>query len=871
MRVNRSLSELVEIQVQNEIEMKSIGIQRMNREIERAISKGVESDTIYYRRLIKNVVQPMSEGIDAFLTYFENKRGRHSAAVPMLRMLDTRESAYIAIKTLLDCLSKGFEIRKTTELIGRRIEDQIRFSVLTEKAPGYIAKIEDSLKKNNTDHYEHKRKVYVSSELKIHRRNGLKLWHNWPDSTIRQVGAMLIDIFEKSVTLNGKPLIYKYVKRSNQKGTYKTLATINPTEELVEWINSFKKELGCISPAYGPCVIPPKKRTGPYKGGYHVPEIASTMPITKCRASQLTRLTNKQMPKVYKAVNYFQSIKWRVNLDILSVVNTIVDNQIDLAMPQRDPYVVSTPPLPKEAMNITGPALKAVLTDSEYNDFLEWKKEATRTYLEENSRRSSFAAVVRTIGQANKYRSFEELYFVYKTDSRGRYYPVGDALTPIGDDLQKALLEFVEEKPLSSTLDSKGRSNRDWFCIIGANLWGADKLPFKERIQFVKDNDDFILDIATDPLMFKDWAKADKPWQFLAWAFEYKKLRDYEDEHDTFVGFTTRLRGGMDGSCSGIQHYSMMLRDHIGGAAVNLTCSDRPQDIYARVAEVAEMKMKIDSMGTAGKDEPNDTDYAIAWLSIQGGISRSLTKKSVMTLPYGSTMITCREAIQAHLEKLVKDEKALAKLERRNVRNVHPFGDYLPMKEALSYATRIVWQSIKEVVVAATEAMDFIQKIASRVARTNNKLEWVTPTGFIVEQRIYETEYKKVYTKMFGATTIWIPEETDIICERKMKSSSAPNFIHSYDASHVTYMCVREEELGHTMNCIHDDFETHICNIPSMRDELKDTMIDLYQDNELKKFLNAQEERLMIDFETDLPSFGKLTEEDVRQSDYAFA
>src|SRR3546814_17064020 len=45
----------------------------------------------------------------------------------------------------------------------------------------------------------------------------------------------------------------------------------------------------------------------------------------------------------------------------------------------------------------------------------------------------------------------------------------------------------------------------------------------------------------------------------------------------------SRIPVALDGSCSGLQHFSAMLRDEEGGAAVNLLPAERPQDVYKGV------------------------------------------------------------------------------------------------------------------------------------------------------------------------------------------------------------------------------------------------------------------------------------------------
>ena len=77
--------------------------------------------------------------------------------------------------------------------------------------------------------------------------------------------------------------------------------------------------------------------------------------------------------------------------------------------------------------------------------------------------------------------------------------------------------------------------------------------------------------------------------------------------------FISRLPVSVDGTCNGLQHLSMLMRDEVGGKATNLIPGEGPQDIYQQVA-----------------DEANR-------LLGQSKVSRKMAKRPTMTLPYGST------------------------------------------------------------------------------------------------------------------------------------------------------------------------------------------------------------------------------------------
>ena len=58
----------------------------------------------------------------------------------------------------------------------------------------------------------------------------------------------------------------------------------------------------------------------------------------------------------------------------------------------------------------------------------------------------------------------------------------------------------------------------------------------------------------------------------------------------------------LDGTCNGLQHYAAMLRDEVGGKAVNLVPSDKPSDVYGDVAKIVRDKLS-DLMVTEGPDQ----------------------------------------------------------------------------------------------------------------------------------------------------------------------------------------------------------------------------------------------------------------------------
>jgi DNA-directed RNA polymerase len=104
----------------------------------------------------------------------------------------------------------------------------------------------------------------------------------------------------------------------------------------------------------------------------------------------------------------------------------------------------------------------------------------------------------------------------------------------------------------------------------------------------------------------------------LAWCFECSDCFHNPDS------FKTHIPIQLDGTCNGLQHYSALLRDVVGGRGVNLINSDKPNDIYANVAVRLEEKLNEVCRGL----DVRDASLASAWISL--GINRKLTKRPVM-------------------------------------------------------------------------------------------------------------------------------------------------------------------------------------------------------------------------------------------------
>jgi len=427
-------------------------------------------------------------------------------------------------------------------------------------------------------------------------------------------------------------------------------------------------------------------------------------------------------------------------------------------------------------------------------------------------------------------------HYVYNLDWRGRIYPVAPSLSPQGDDVSKALLRFSKGVRL-------GDDGAYWLAIHGANSFGVDKVSFEDRIQWVQDNEGMILSVAQHPLDDTRWMDADAPFTFLAFCIEWAKLDRWVSNDHAQEDFLSTLAVAFDGACNGLQNFSAMLRDPVGGAATGLIPSDKPSDIYSQVAAVAQ---KIIDKDAAGGHE-----VAQRWV---GKMSRKLAKRNTMTVPYGVTRRGMRDQLFSEL---------------KDIEGAHRSQD-------AEYLAACNYEAIGEVVVAARRAMDWLKEAAKVAASNKLPVRWTTPAGFLAVQDYREETGERLDFTVLGRNfKLMIQRSGDKLNTRKQALGISPNYVHSLDAAHLmrtVLFCAQDGIEDFAM--IHDSYGVHAGHASQLRDNLRQAFVDQYSTNVLEKFRDELLEQLPEELRLELPPLppmGDLELEQVKTSEYFFA
>lgn len=832
---------LMDRQVDLEEAMAVAGRDAFWKEINEAKAKGQESNTVYGRQLLRYSVVVMAEEVRAWIAKAEGQAGARHKSIKFLKQLEPEVSAFIALKQMLDSASAPEMQRSNLAInIGGACEDEVRFNKLKEQAPLQHKQAVKTLEGRAAKDRYRKRSRFLGSET-----HASLTWDDWKKADKLNLGLVLVEIACRSTGL--------FETRKATVGKKDTPIFVVPTDKALEWIASSTQRMELLSAQYWPTVVPPKRWTTPWNGGYWSANV-KRLPLVKTRNKvYLEELRETDMDNVYDAVNAVQETPWVVDKRILDTLKWAMETNMEIGKlpPAED---LELPPTPHD------------IAENE-DARIGWKKEAAQVYWENIRIRSKRLQLWRVIRMGEKFKDEEAIYFPHQLDFRGRLYAVPMFLHPQGPEHTKALLRFAKGKPIET------EEQACWLAIHGANVYGEDKIGLQDRVQWVDKHHDQIMAVAADPQgTVEFWGAADSPFMFLAFCLEWAAFMDQG------YGYVSSLPVSLDGSCNGLQHYSAALRDPVGGREVNLIPSEVPRDIYQTVADRTADKVRLDcSVDGASEPEPGSDP----WIAerVLPHLTRKVTKKAVMCLPYGLTRFSARDYIEEGLREVLQAQVG---------RGVYPFrhqkvaenGYVLDAKgfwEAARYLTPLIWQSIQETVQGASSAMSWLQECAKLASSEGLPVNWTTPDGFYVEQRYFKTERHRVKTNIDGEIIFaWTRDETQELDKRTMTQAIAPNWVHSMDAAALRLYVNRAQFKGiQHFAMVHDSYGTVAADVPAMRDALREAFVEMYEDHDvLAEF--RQEIADMLSPENleqlpEVPQKGDLDLTQVLESDFFFA
>ena len=438
-----------------------------------------------------------------------------------------------------------------------------------------------------------------------------------------------------------------------------------------------------------------------------------------------------------------------------------------------------------------------------------WRKEKA---IARNKNANEWRISCRTRMTMNCVREFEgKTYYVpWSFDYRGRAYPIPSFLTPQDTDFGKSLIKFADE-------DSITEDGVKWLAFQVATTYGLDKATLTERLEWVNrpENIQLITRVATNPIdNIGDWESADEPWQFAASCEEYYSVVLAKTRT------TTGLPVATDATCSGLQILAGLARDKSTASLVNVVPSNKPQDAYQVIAD------------TSRKDIPE---------RLRPYWDRKKTKRCVMTIPYNAKPFSNRQYIRDAFDDI----------------------DVEVDKDELTQIVQAVRDAMESVVPGPMKVMRWIeQEVSKAIKRGSQELIWVTPSGFRVTQRLMKMHHKIVELKLLGRCRVKVLDGEKGVDLRHHKNATAPNLIHSLDASLLHLSATKFDA---PISLIHDSVLCRATDMSHLSTLVRDTYMHLFAEHDfLKDFAQA------IGAESEPPIIGDLEPETVIESTYFF-
>ncbi len=821
------------------------GHQRAWKAVAKARDHREESGTSYGAWMIG---QSVDQYADVLKEFSEQKgAGRGHRAITAFAQLDAHVLAFLAMQAALDGISRKHRYTNIAVSLGRRIEDEIRFNTFATNNVAFWETLRKDLKKREPN--LKRRRGILKHEMKKGAQTQESLvWEEWTTEFRLIVGSRALDLllavrvkFDKHSDPDKEESYKHIVERvtvGHGKKKYFALAGTEATQNFVKAL--VEERSGVMEPQMMPTVTTPIKWVNPFVGGYppfkgefhdtddNVRQIVKRFPLVKTRGENgnnyLEELANRvsDMPMVYRAVNAVQETPWKINKGLLDVLRQAYKTGLEIG---DMPCGVDMPIPPK---------LPATATDEELT---ARNRKAALAHAANAQRASRMLQMETILGLAERYLYEPSIYFPMQLDFRGRMYAMPSFLNPQGNDPAKALLTFANSKPL-------GKSGLRWLRIHVANNQGEDKVSLDAREQWSITNYAWMAKCVSAPFEHREWMDADKPWQFLAAAQELVAAIESGNPE----GHESSLPISVDGTCNGLQHFAAMCLDPEGAHFVNLSPSEKPQDIYQRVADLVKTEMQ--------KDALNGVVLAQEWL--EEGFDRKSCKRIVMIVPYSGTEYAAKDYTRDYIadQKITRWEDSWA---------------------ASIYFTRKVWQAIDTTITSAREAMVWLQGVSKVVSVHGAPMVWTTPVGFPVVQDYRKMTSYQVNTRL-GDGIRYVPRlqrESRELDPRSQANAISPNFVHSLDAASLMLtVCKATDDGIKNFAMVHDSYGVLAADMDTLYAGLRQAFVDIYQNDVMGDFLKSTTSSLNDKEQKKLPPMptkGTFVLESVKDSKYFFA
>ena len=807
--------------------------EKINRQQE-AISKAQGfGATAPAQAIARKWLPELAQGIERALAV-RDRSPVYSRFLAVIRDLSPELLALCFLQTALHSIGQREKYRDTALNIGAAIAGECWAAELTEIAPDLAKRIETQVRQKHAATKRRQQAARAQAARAGYRTN------DWSTELRLQAGCWSLNQL-----LTILPGVFVTINESQETGGPERVLTL--TSDALAYARGTIADLIRRNPVWLPVTNKPPCWTDWDKGGTSDKRLSLSLRVMRSynkntAAAVREAIRKRTMQPTLNALNALQSTAWTINNRVRDVLHACIERGIDV------------PGLPLMT-DLPAPRISAAAWESRDADALRLHSQEAEKVKQQNRRNlSNRVLLIQDLETADMLVEHDRFWTPMNLDWRGRVYGV-PSFNFQRDDRVRALFLFADGEPI-------GDEGLYWLKVHVANCGDFNKIskrPFEERVQWVNNNLETIERIAAEPLKELKWKEADKPFQFLAACLE---LSSALANGPTFV---SRLPISFDGSCSGLQHLSAMMRDSETAKLVNLMPSAVPQDIYQTVAECVNERIKGDL-----KNE-HKRKRQLAQMCLGYGIDRKLVKRNVMTYSYSSNVRGMAEQLR---------EDVMLPLSLQN--EPHPFGNDDGFR-ASWYLAQQNYAAIKGVVRLPAQAMAFLQRLARAMAYENKPLRWASPAGVPWINQYTKPQTKQVKLWLHDGlvriryTTKIVVGELPQIEKGKAASAVAPNFVHALDAAHLLRTVNEAVAEGiSSIATVHDSFGCLPSRAARFRRLIREEFVRMYTEHDVLAEVYEQARADLSDpdakrMPSGPPQKGSLEIEQLLDAEFAFA
>lgn len=396
-------------------------------------------------------------------------------------------------------------------------------------------------------------------------------------------------------------------------------------------------------------------------------------------------------------------------------------------------------------------------------------------------------------------------FFPYFLCTRGRHYVAStEGVTPQGREYEKALCLPRFNEPLTE---------RGVLALIEAADGYSEDTRYTSLPIELRGHAYAAQARSPETLGWQEW---DSP--FCGMAMANQLSAHYSDPSQPLRAFVPR-----DGRCSGLQHWSALLRSSAvtGRIGMELQEADDGLDIYEYV----------NLLWT--KLIPSEHQFIC---------TRKTAKKPVMTFAYSATRMSAMENV---LEMWADKQEDLDR------------------KACMQYGSKL-FTTTEEVLEPLVGGVSWLRACMKIIIGTGvHKVTWITPDGFIAVQDYKLKEVKELEVKLSNGRKLKIDIKIDVLDAHgntvpslsKAQSGIGPNIIHSLDATHLRMVALQLALLGIPAVWVHDSFAVHANYRDTLDVIIREEFVKLYDRNYLAELKVYWEQTYSVEL-PDSPELG---------------